>query len=44
MAVCSVLEHFDLLDRKKEIEQNLEIQNKIRDLLANKLKNEDKGT
>jgi hypothetical protein len=43
MAVCSVLEHFDLLDRKKEIERSLEIQNKARDLLANKYKDEDKS-
>jgi hypothetical protein len=38
MAVCSVLEHFDLLYRKKEIRRSLEIQNRARDLLANKFK------
>lgn len=36
--VCFILEHFNLLDRKKEIRRSLEIQNKARDLLFNKFK------
>ena len=39
-SVCDILEHFEVIDRKKELERNLDNINKSRILLSNKVKNE----